>query len=122
MVPIPADQLSQSSNGVAPGGSEERSGRGRTPGVRKTHPLTDLCTEVPQLRMPAANEEKKPPPEEAAPPPWSLDPIAGDLRGEERAAAHQSVARVGGKRLRVWGGGRSVGYLRMNSGGCRIGG
>ena len=97
MVPIPADQLSQSSNGVAPGGSEERSGRGRAPGVRKTHPLTDLCTAVPQVRMPAANEEKKPPPEEAAPPPWSLDPIAGDLRGEERAAAHRSV-RVGGKK------------------------
>jgi len=47
--------------------------------------------------MPAANDEKKPPPEEAAPPPWSLDPIAGDLRGEERAAAHRSV-RVGGKK------------------------
>jgi hypothetical protein len=40
--------------------------------------------------MPAANDEKKPPPEEAAPPPWSLDPIAGDVRGE---------ARVGGKGL-----------------------
>jgi len=66
--------------------------------------------------MPAANDEKKPPPEEAAPPPWSLDPIAGDLRGEERAAAHQSVARVGGKRLRVWGGGRSGGFLRIGEG------
>lgn len=50
---------------------------------------------MPQLRMPAAKEEKKPPPEEAAPPPWSLDPIAGDLRGVvKRAAAKQSEPRA----------------------------
>jgi hypothetical protein len=52
---------------------------------------------VPQLRTPAANDEKKPPPEEAAPPAWSLDPIAGDLRCQVRAAEHQGVrVRVGG--------------------------
>jgi hypothetical protein len=55
---------------------------------------------VPQLRMPAANDEKKPPPEEAAPPPWSLDPIAGDLRGSsEPRRSRERAARVGGKGL-----------------------
>jgi hypothetical protein len=65
--------------------------------------LTDLWTAVPQLRMPAANDEKKPPPEEAAPPPWSLDPIAGDLRGSGQAsrgaAEREPRACVGGKGL-----------------------
>ena len=51
-----------------------------------TYPLTDFCTALPQLRTPAAIEENKPPP----PPPdvaavsWSLDPIAGDLRGQTK--------------------------------------
>jgi len=68
--------------------------------------------------MPAANDEKKPLPEEAAPPPWSLDPIAGDLRGVKRAAAQQRESRACGRervRVWVWGGSRS-GYLRIGEG------
>uniref|UniRef100_A0A0A9GRD8 Uncharacterized protein n=1 Tax=Arundo donax TaxID=35708 RepID=A0A0A9GRD8_ARUDO len=62
--------------------------------------------------MPAAIDEKNPPPpENAAPPSWSLDPIAGDLRGQResptraRVCAPRGWARVWGC---VWGDGGSV--------------
>uniref|UniRef100_A0A0A9ANV9 Uncharacterized protein n=1 Tax=Arundo donax TaxID=35708 RepID=A0A0A9ANV9_ARUDO len=47
--------------------------------------------------MPAAIDEKNPPPpEEAAPTSWSLDPIAGDLRGQRsHLRAHARIC-VGG--------------------------
>jgi hypothetical protein len=65
----------------------------------EAHPLTDLCTAVPQLRMPAANEEKKPPPEEAAPPPWSLDPMPPAICAVQKGA-YAARRRV---KARAWG-------------------
>lgn len=76
--------------------------------------MTDLCTAVPQLRTPAAIEEKKPPPPpDDAAKSWSLDPIAGDLRGQRGSSPRRGGIWVGGY-ARVWervgGGGRC--YLR----------
>jgi hypothetical protein len=54
--------------------------------------------------MPLVIDLKKPPPPDVAGRSWSLDPIAGDLRGQREARARAGEEELGGERgyARVW--------------------